>query len=194
MELACNPIIEPKGSKAREMLSLSLYRRILGPQFDELPGVLQRFHDAPGGGSARGQLTVERGRGRLANVVASLLGMPKAGRDIPVQLTVQVHGDRERWVRHFGDHRLESIAWERGGLLMEGLGLSSFSSRLVVEGARLRYDFRRAFLAGVPLPRRLAPFVRSWVEAGERGWHVVVHIVAPLVGELVSYEGWIEPE
>ena len=47
---------------------------------------------------------------------------------------------------------------------------------------------------GIPLPHALSPSIESYVDAGETGWSVVVRIFAPMLGELVHYEGWIEPE
>src|SRR4051794_344293 len=63
--------IEPS---RRSKVSLPLYRRILGERFEALPEVLRRFHDAPGGGRARGSFRIERGRGWLRNGLATLLG------------------------------------------------------------------------------------------------------------------------
>jgi hypothetical protein len=174
--------------------SSSLYRRVLGPRFDALPEVLRRFHDAPGGGRARGTLRVERARGWLRNGLASLFRMPRDGTDVPVRLRVMIEGDRERWVRDFQGRRLESVQWAWGGLLMEKFGPVSFSCELVVDGPCLRYEFRRAWLAGILLPRPLAPFVDGSVQAGDGGWNVGVRVLAPWLGEIVRYGGWIEPE
>ena len=172
----------------------SLYRQILGRQFDALPAALRRFHDAPGGGRARGTFRVDRAAGRLRNALASLLGLPKAGSDVPVHLRVVVEGERERWIRDFQGHRVETVAWVWRDLLMESLGWTSFASALVRDGSRLSYEFRRAWFAGIPIPRWLSPSVESYVDAGEAGWRVVVGISVPVLGELVRYEGWIEPE
>jgi len=176
------------------MAARSLYRRILGERFDALPEVLRRFHDAPGGGRASGTLQVERAAGPLRNALASLLGLPKTATDVPVRLEVEVEGDRERWVRHLQGRRMETVQWARGDLLMESYGPSSFSSALVVEGSRLCYEFRRAWVVGVPLPRRFAPLVDGRVDASDGGWRLSVRVEAPFLGELVRYEGWVEPE
>jgi hypothetical protein len=77
---------------------------------------------------------------------------------------------------------------------MERIGLASFSSELVVQGSRLRYEFRRAWFAGIPLPRWMSPHVDGHVDAGDLGWQVAVQIFAPWIGEIIHYEGWIEPE
>lgn len=170
-----------------------LYPRVLGAQFDALPEALRRFHTTPGGGSASGTLRVERGRGWLRNALASLLGLPRAGNEVPVQLRIQVEGDRERWVRSFRGQPVVSLQWAHNGLLMERAGLFSFSCRLAVTGPRLVFDFQRAWFAGVPLPRPFAPFVESYLDAEETGWWLLVRIFAPVLGEIVSYEGWVEP-
>jgi Domain of unknown function (DUF4166) len=176
------------------MASESLYRRVLGASFDELPALLKRFHDDAEGGRASGTVRVDRGAGLVRNAVASLLAMPRAGTDVPVRLRVVVEGDREQWVRHFGEQRVSSRQWAQGELLLERRGPVSFSSALVVRGSRLLYDFRRAWFAGIPLPAALSPYVDGYVDAGENGWRVVVHIFAPFLGEIVHYEGWVEPE
>lgn len=172
----------------------SLYRRVLGRQFDALPAALRRFHDAEGGGRAHGTLRVDRGAGRLRNALASWLGLPKAGSEVPVHLQVVVEGERERWIRDFHGQRVETVEWAWDDLLMESLGWTSFASALVLDGSRLRYEFRRAWFAGIPIPRGISPWVESAVDAGETGWRVMVGISVPFLGELVRYEGWIEPE
>jgi hypothetical protein len=176
------------------MEPLSLYRRVLGPQFDLMPEVLRRFHDTKGGGRARGTLRVERGTGWLERALASLLRLPQAGTEVPVRLMVVAEGDKERWIRQFPGREVVSVQWEHGGKLMESFGPISFACALVTSGSCLRYDFQRAWLAGVPLPRRLAPFVEGSVQAGESGWRVVVRLFGPCLGEIIHYEGWVEPE
>jgi hypothetical protein len=172
----------------------SLYRRVLGERFDSLPEVLRRFHDTPGGGRAHGTLEVERAGGWLRNAVATLLGLPEAGQDVSVRVEVKVEGERERWIRQFEGRRVETIQWAHGELLIESFGATAFSSALTIEGPCLHYKFRRAWYAGIPLPHCLAPFVDGRVYAGDGGWRVAVRVNAPLLGQLVHYEGWVEPE
>jgi hypothetical protein len=172
----------------------SLYRRILGDQFEVLPEVLRQFHDAADGGRASGTFQVERGVGLIRNAVAALLGMPRAGRDVPVRLEVQIAGDRERWIRHFPGRSWASTQWADGSLLLEAFGLISFSSALVVDGPTLRYEFRRAWFAGMPLPDWLSPYVDGRVKAGDTGWEVAVHVYAPFISAIFHYEGPVSPE
>jgi hypothetical protein len=139
-------------------------------------------------------LDVARGPGPLRNLVAWLWGMPRQGSNVPVLLEVIVDGDKERWLRHFPDHCLKSIQWASGGLLIEAFGAGSFSSALVIDGPCLTYEFRRAWLAGIPVPGWFSPRVDGRVYAGETGWRVVVYFFVPLLGEIIHYRGWVEPE
>jgi hypothetical protein len=172
----------------------SLYRRLLGSRFDALPEVLGRFHDAPGGGRARGNFRVERFGGRAASALATLMRLPRSAGEVPVRLQVTDLATGERWVRQFGAQTLATRQWANGDLLMERSGFVSFSSALVVEGTTLRYEFRRAWFAGIPLPSWLSPSVEGSVDAGDTGWRTVVRVFAPFFGEIVRYEGWVEPE
>jgi hypothetical protein len=76
---------------------------------------------------------------------------------------------------------------------MERSGPVCFACAMALDGSRLRYEFRRAWFAGIPIPRWLSPGVESYVDAGDVGWRVVVRVLAPALGELVRYEGWVEP-
>jgi hypothetical protein len=172
----------------------SLYRRILGARFEALPAVLRRFHDAGGDGRARGTFRIEQGPGWLRNGLASLVGLPRAGSDVPVRFRVVVEGDRERWIRDFDGHRVETVQWARGDTLMERAGYVRFACALVLDGSRLLYEFRGAWFAGIPIPHWLSPGVESYVDADDAGWRVVVRVLAPILGELVGYEGWVQPE
>jgi Domain of unknown function (DUF4166) len=176
------------------MVAPSLYRRLLGSRFELLPGVLRRFHDADGGGRALGTFQVERGRGLLRNALASLMGFPKAGIDVPVTLKVSIEGDRERWSRRFGDMSVESKQWEKDHLLIEEYGMNSFSSSVAVVGSDVIYEFQRAWLVGIPLPSWLSPRIDGLVTGEETGWRVVVRVFAPVLGEILHYEGWVQPE
>lgn len=172
----------------------SLYRRILGERFDALPDVLRRFHDSPTGGRVRGTFRVRRGAGRLKRAVASLLGLPESGEAVPVCLEIVVEGERERWCRTIGERRLVTVQWAAGDLLMESFGPFVAACALVIDGPCVRYEFRRAYFGGIPLPRWASPAVTGLVVAGESGWRVETYVIAPSLGKIVSYEGWVELE
>jgi hypothetical protein len=130
----------------------------------------------------------------LRYALASLLGFPRAGIDANVTLEVTVLGQRERWCRWFPGETVVSVQWDDGQLLFEQYGMNSFSCDLAISGGDLIYEFRRAWLAGIPLPRWLSPRVEGLVTGEENGWRVVTRVFAPLLGEILHYEGLVEPE
>lgn len=174
----------------------SLFARVLGPAFADLPEPLRAVHGAAGALTLRGRATVTRGTNPLARLAAGLVGFPAAGEDVPVAVTIAPDRDGEVWTRRFGDRRFRSRlraagparVYERFGLLefrlavpagRDGLGL-------VVEGWRL---------GPLPLPRALAPAsaARESVDpAGRFRFDVPVHL--PLAGLVVHYRGWLVPE
>jgi Domain of unknown function (DUF4166) len=172
---------------------VSLYRRILGEAFDALPPVLRRFHDQESGGSASGAFCVIHGKGWLARRLARLGRLPEPGSAVPVRLRVVTEGPRERWVREVGGRRLETLQWDRQGLLVEAAGpfRCGFRGDAGPEGMRLRSV--RSWFRALPLPSALAPRIEAVVAAREDAWHVRVRIVLPLLGLLAGYEGEITP-
>ncbi len=113
---------------------------------------------------------------------------------MPVRLVVTPSGDREQWDRFFGGHRVRTLQWAHGEHVMEQFGIATFACALVIEGSRLRYEFKRAWLAGIAIPSWLSPRVISHVDTSATGWRPVVRLVAPALGEIIHYEGWVEPE
>jgi uncharacterized protein (TIGR02996 family) len=86
----------------------SLYRRILGSAFDTLPPALQDFHDVETEWRGHSLFTVTRSPGRLRGLVADVGGLPRAGQ-VPMRVVLRTEGERERWIRHFGTTKLESV-------------------------------------------------------------------------------------
>jgi hypothetical protein len=167
----------------------SVYRRLLGPALDALPPTLRAFHDVETEWRGHARFRVTRGRGRLRNLVAALGRLPSAGADVPVRLRVVAEGPRERWLREFGGHKFESVQWAQGGLLMESLGALRLGFRLTVDPPALRLEPVRAWLLGVPWPLALAPRGEGEEVGRPDGCAVVVRARAPLLGQLVQYEG-----
>jgi hypothetical protein len=169
----------------------SPYRTLLGPAFDTLPPTLRRFHDVTGEWRGHARFRITRGKGFLRNLAATIGGLPSPGDDVPVRLRIVAEGDGERWLREFGGHRLESVQRARDGLLVESFGAVTLGMRLVAQPPALRLEAVRAWLLGVPWPRPLAPY-GTGVEVGRHdGCAIVATAFAPLLGEIVRYEGLV---
>ena len=176
------------------MSTPSLYRRILGDQFDKLPVVLRNFHDLPEGGRGAGRFQIERGAGLLAGVLGLLLRFPVAGTNVLMTLDVSVEGDRERWIRDFGGRRLKSIQWVQGGSLIEKAGLLRFAFRLSADETGMHFAFQRAWLLFVPLPSFLSPRIKASALAADRGWRVDIRLSLPWGAPILRYNGIVIPE
>ncbi|MDT5270072.1 MAG: hypothetical protein QOH49_2258 [Acidobacteriota bacterium] len=170
-----------------------LYERLVGEDWDGLDEPVRRFHLCARGA---GVFAVRRGEGRVARIVARLMGLPDGGEAVPLLLSVEPHGGGERWRRTFAGKEFVTEQNEHAGpLLAERTGPFELLFRLNVEGGALAYRQERAALrAGglrVRLPRLLAPRVEAWERAAEDGVRVSVCVTAPLVGLLIRYEGLV---
>jgi hypothetical protein len=174
-----------------------LYRRILGDAYATLPQPLQVMHDLKSELTATGVASVERGKGLLARLAGAIVGFPRAGDDVPVEVAFRLDGGRELWQRNFAGQRFESTQEDGKGrsarLLCERFGALNFVMALVVEGERMQLVMRRWSLFGLSLPLALAPRIDAYecVEASRFRFHV--GISHPLTGLIVRYRGWLVP-
>jgi hypothetical protein len=173
-----------------------LYERLVGEGWDSLDEPVRRFHRCARGA---GVFAVRRGEGRLARVVARLMGLPGSGEAVPLLLSVEPHGGGERWRRNFaGKEFVTEQGGHAGALMAERTGPFELLFRLTAEGGALAYAQVGAALRvrslRVRLPRLLAPRVVAWERADEGGVRVSVCVTAPLIGLLIRYEGLVRTE
>ncbi|MCA1619524.1 MAG: DUF4166 domain-containing protein [Acidobacteria bacterium] len=174
-----------------------LYRRLVREAWGELDEPVRRLHARA---LSSGTFKVCRGRGRLARLLARLLGLPREGEAVPLLLKVTPHGDGgERWHRDFAGRDFVTEQREHAGsLLAERTGPFELLFGLTVEGGALAYrSVGAALRAGrlrVNLPRGLAPRVEALERADGRGVRVSVRVTAPLVGLLIEYVGHVMTE
>jgi hypothetical protein len=174
-----------------------LYRRMLGEAWGRLPPPLQVMHDVHKVQIADGTAIVERGGGLLARLVGRIMGLPPAGRDVPLTVTFRPAAGGEHWQRTFGDRAFASVQEPGRGrferLVCERFGPLRFGLALVVEDDRLRLVLRGWSFAGLPLPSGWAPRSRAFEFAHEGRFNFHVEIDHPLMGLIVRYRGWLAP-
>ncbi len=183
--------------EARRGDAPTLYRRILGNALDDLPEAIRDLHALEEPMTARGRAEIDRGRGLLARIVAAVIGFPKAGSDIPVEVHFDPRDGRETWRRTFAGRSFSSIQEEGTGrsahLLVERFGPLRFAMALLVEGRTLRLVLRRWTIFGIPLPLWLAPRNDAFEAEDDGRFRFHVEIGHPLTGRIVRYRGWLEP-
>lgn len=78
-------------------MTRTLYRTMLGGQFEKLPDKLQEMH---GGASlAKGRADIKRGTSPLARLICAIAHVPKTGRDVPIETSFEPIDGGERWTR-----------------------------------------------------------------------------------------------
>jgi len=129
--------------------------------------------------------------------VAGIIGFPKAGSSVPVEVVLTEEQGGERWTRSFAGRRFSSFQQPGTGwnerLLVERFGVVNVALALVLEEGRLYLIPRRWSAMGIPLPKFLLPKGRSF-ECEESGqFRFDVEVSAPLVGLIVAYRGALTP-
>ncbi|MGB3338241.1 MAG: DUF4166 domain-containing protein [Devosia sp.] len=170
----------------------SLFQRVLGASFAQLPAVTQRLHRGWPGVIASGSATVRPANSILGRLIARTFALPIRAGGIPLQVVIESRDGREYWTRRFGQHAMRSVMRAEAGLIEESFGPVSIAMQLVAthEGLDMRPISGR--FAGVPLPRFCLPSVVAR-ETSEAGLHVFdVDIGLPIIGRLVAYQGTLE--
>ena len=165
------------------MTGPSLYRRLLGADFDRLPEVLQRFHGAADSAVGAGSVDVRVGQHLRARLLARVLRLPSEGDTVPVTVTVQA----------FGERRLRTVQWTERGRLLERVGALTFAFDVSADERGLRFRFAGLAAFGVRVPRRFALRVDADVTGFIADWHVNVTIRTPGSRLITSYGGRIAP-
>jgi hypothetical protein len=193
-------------------LSAPLYERALGRAWRGLaPGLRQFF--SRGKLRAEGAFDVRWGPGTIARWVAKLLRLPPPGMAVPVTLDVSPHDHGERWTRRFGSSVLVTEQRTFGsGRVAERFGLAELVFALVIDEGEL--EFRHICSSLVLGPLRI-PFAgmnvaaRVWTvpgksnrsvdasedhRAGPGCIRIRVTASAVLIGDLLTYEGFVGPK
>ncbi len=172
---------------------LPLYHRMLGEAWTTLPAQIRVMHDFTSQSSAEGWAVIERGKGIMATMIASLFSFPKAGRNVPVTVVFKSVNGGELWQRSFADKIMTSFQEEGQGrfsrLLVERFGPVAIGLALVIDNEKLRLIVRRWSVFGIPLPASWAPSGESYETVTDGIFSFNVEIAHPLTGLIVSYRG-----
>lgn len=166
-----------------------LYAELVPPE--AVHGVTRRIHFGHGDVSICGVFVVRWGSNLAARALARVLRLPRPGEDVPVRVHILRTPGRERWVRWFGERRIESVQFLSRGELVERVGPLRLRCRLETSDGALRFVHTGASLGLVRLPRAIAPRVESRVVELGGLMHVSVRVEAPLVGTVFAYEGCV---
>lgn len=171
------------------------FRTVLDQSFVDLKPAVQALHATTGSATWAGRVSVRRGAGLLARLCAGLTGLPPPMTDAPLRVHFHCTDGGEVWQRDFAGHAMPSQLRARDGDLVEALGPVGFAFQLYVCDGAIHWRVRSVRVFGwLPLPSRWFAGVacREYDDAGRYGFQVRARL--PLAGELIAYEGWLEPE
>lgn len=169
------------------------YPRLLGSDWSHLAEPIRRAHTVRDVAHGRGRFQIERGQHVLSRALGWLLRLPPASPESEAQVTVTPEAGGELWVRRFGTRRIVTHQYEAAQqVFAERFGIIEFRFRLEVAHGNLLFHQRGVTLLGVPLPTSLAPKIAATEEMCAQGMHVLVRIVLPFGGLLLSYQGIVE--
>ena len=178
----------------------TLYQRLLGDAWSDLPDVLRRVHGTDVETNASGWMDVTLGRFVGAGFVRWVLRMPRTEGRVPVELRVRRDGEREHWERRIGAWRFPTKQWTENGLLIERYGPLLFPMTAASDSESLTHASDRMLLRVLgrrwPFPHWLS--IHTW--GTERrsasvpgAMDVSVRIETPFGQLLVGYDGTLLP-
>ncbi|MGI9406225.1 MAG: DUF4166 domain-containing protein [Hyphomicrobiaceae bacterium] len=175
-----------------------LYQSILRDAYDRLPAQIQAIHNVTTSVEASGRASVKGGSNLIARTIARAFRFPTPADDVRIHVRLARENNLEHWTRTFGQKQFRSTQeigqGRNAGLLVERFGPFAFGLALTAKGNELHLIVRRWSVFGVPMPLRIAPWSKSYECVENDRFTFSVDIGLPLVGRLVHYRGWLEPD
>ncbi len=172
----------------------TVFSGLIGADFASLPPAVQAVHGGLGPLTMTGRADIELAPGLIAHWATALVGLPAAGRDVPVTITFDRRADAEIWDRRFAARRYRSRVTAGQRLLVERLGPFDNLFRLRATPAGLRWHLVGFRLLGIGLPDFLRPRCDACEYADGEGRFVFdIAMDLPGVGRIIRYCGWLVP-
>ena len=181
--------------RREESVGRSIYEEILGEAYGRLDKPLQDFHRESVSFSMQGKADITNGKGPLAWLVRSVFGFPAAHQGCRLKVNIGITQKGEGWERHFNGKRMYSFQeLGRGrdaGLIVERFGAVSVGLAVVENAGHLELIPRSWKFLGLPMPKFLLPSGRIFEHGTNGQLNFNVEIALPLVGQVVTYKGWL---
>ena len=181
----------------RQEKDAPIYEVVMGESFFRLAAPIQAVHNKFSPFVMRGKADVSGSDGLLARLVRKLFGFPSIAKGTAVQVSFDFIGRREIWNRQFGIFKFKSEQFVgKGrylGLIMEKFGPFSFGMAVLERDGALELKIRSGDFLGIPIPRFLLPSPIAREHAADGRFNFEVEINLPLAGQIVKYQGWLEP-
>lgn len=169
------------------------FQALLGADFERLAPPVRRIHGLARSLDTAGRAEVTVAPGLAAGLLCRACGLPRTGRDVPVEVRFVPDGGGERWYRRFADRRYASRIGVAGGRLRERFGPFDLLYRLTLADGALCWTLVEWRLLGLPLPRASRPRIVCR-EAGDGvRFTFDIAVAFPVLGPVIRYAGWLAP-
>ncbi len=179
----------------------SVFEMALGDtRYKSLPSALTAFHDHSGPLVWSGKSEIVGAQWFVPRLLATIFGFPKTSQDADVKVVI----DRailpcgtpfERWTRSFSGKRMSSILKvDHKGELSEQFEPFTFDLPVEAKNDGLRMPVSGWRLGKWKLPKIFAPISDAREFMDDQGrFRFDVRLSAPLIGLIVHYKGWLQP-
>lgn len=174
--------------------NLPLFERNL-KDFEKLPYIIKNMHQVENTVEAIGLSNITRGNNILANFVASVLGFPKAGENLPVRVLFERYGDVETLLRDYGKEKFKTTFKDHPepSVIYEIFGPIWFEVQCECSEEGIKMDIIKCRLWNkVPIPLFLLPKTVAKESVNGGKYQFDVDIILPLIGRLIWYKGTLE--
>ena len=172
-----------------------LYPQVLGKGWLALAPSIRSAHSV--GRETSGVFHISHGTSWLARQLARWSDLPPPSSSAETQLKIVSEAPGERWERRFAAKFFTTRQWlGSDGLLVERVGEWELHFQLRVNDGSLFYDQTSARLCvgkwSMPMPLACAPRVSACeIQDGATRVRITVKVTLPLIGILISYEGYL---
>jgi hypothetical protein len=169
----------------------SLYRQVMGPDFDLLPDELRFFHSIKGETRLSGRCSITGAQTLPGRLLGWVFSLPKTTEDASFLFELEADMHQETWRRHFPNRMMASRMHVASGTLIERLGPVDLHFRLKADSGKLAMLLSGISVAGIPCPKFLIPSViaEETASPGKLHFNVAAHL--QLIGLLVAYQGFL---
>lgn len=173
----------------------TLYQTLLGEAFDALPEKIRAMH--AGASRAEGRADIVRGESLLARLICAAARVPQTGRNVPVETSFEPIDGGERWTRVFNGQAFRTdMLIDKDAphpRLTEKFGPFLFRLKMIAHGDGIDLIPESVSMWGLPLPKFLCPEAVGLERVKDGRYHFNVSVRFPLAGDVLRYEGSIEP-
>ncbi|MEP6610454.1 MAG: DUF4166 domain-containing protein [Mucilaginibacter sp.] len=174
---------------AHNQYDKTLYQQFLGEEFEKLSPNLKSFHQSKIEIRVLGEFKIVRGKSAIANMFASIAGLPLDNDAAEAELVVEPTAHFEIWGRRLGDKKVISKQWLEGRYLVEKFQVVHiYLTGEVVNGDLIIADAYSTIL-GIPMPPFLTPAVLATGKDAGDGVEINVEIGFNPFGRIINYSG-----